>query len=78
MDGDTPIARLVPIGSRIAGLHAGIIWTSDDFDEPLPETFWVGAKDPFDRLLVAQAKSENATLVSNDHVFTKYNIDVLW
>ena len=42
-----PLARLVPIASppepRIAGLHRGVIWTSDDFDEPLPEVFWVGA-----------------------------------
>jgi len=41
-DGDTPVARLVPIGKRVAGLHAGAIWTSEDFDEPLPEEFWTG------------------------------------
>lgn len=41
-DGDIPVARLVPIGKRVAGLHAGAIWTSDDFDEPLPEEFWTG------------------------------------
>ena len=39
--GDTPIARLVSVGRRVAGLHAGAIWTSQDFDEPLPESFWV-------------------------------------
>jgi antitoxin (DNA-binding transcriptional repressor) of toxin-antitoxin stability system len=42
-----PLARLVPIAlpttPRVAGLHEGTIWTSDDFDEPLPEEFWVGA-----------------------------------
>jgi antitoxin (DNA-binding transcriptional repressor) of toxin-antitoxin stability system len=38
---DTPIARLVSIGRRVAGLHSGAIWTSQDFDEPLPEEFWV-------------------------------------
>jgi antitoxin (DNA-binding transcriptional repressor) of toxin-antitoxin stability system len=42
----TPIARFVPIASpttlRVAGLHPGAIWTSDDFDEPLPEEFWTG------------------------------------
>lgn len=41
-EGDTPLARLVPIGNRVAGLHAGVIWTSEDFDEPLPEEFWIG------------------------------------
>jgi antitoxin (DNA-binding transcriptional repressor) of toxin-antitoxin stability system len=40
-EGDTPIARLVSIGRRVAGLHSGAIWTSQDFDEPLPEEFWV-------------------------------------
>ena len=42
-EGNRPIARLVPIASRIAGLHLGSIWTSEDFDEPLPEEFWAGA-----------------------------------
>jgi antitoxin (DNA-binding transcriptional repressor) of toxin-antitoxin stability system len=42
-EGDTPLARLVPIGKRIAGLHRGAIWVSDDFDAPLPEEFWVGS-----------------------------------
>jgi antitoxin (DNA-binding transcriptional repressor) of toxin-antitoxin stability system len=47
-DGATPFARLVPIDrvsakTRKAGLHAGTIWTSEDFDEPLPDTFWAGA-----------------------------------
>jgi hypothetical protein len=25
-----------------AGLHLGAIWTSDDFDEPLSDGFWLG------------------------------------
>ena len=45
-EGNTPLARLVPLASpstpRMAGLHTGAIWTSDDFDEPLPEEFWTG------------------------------------
>lgn len=43
-EGTTPLARLVPIvvspAQRVAGLHAGAIWTSEDFDEPLTEEFW--------------------------------------
>lgn len=27
---------------RIAGLHAGQIWMSDDFNDPLPDEFWLG------------------------------------
>ena len=44
--GSTPLARLVPMAGaptpRVAGLHPGAIWTSEDFDEPLPEEFWTG------------------------------------
>ena len=40
-----PIARLVPIdptAPRVAGLHEGQGWMSDDFDAPLPDEFWAG------------------------------------
>jgi antitoxin (DNA-binding transcriptional repressor) of toxin-antitoxin stability system len=45
MDEDTPLARILPVDApskRIPGLNRGEIKTSDDFDEPLPETFWLG------------------------------------
>ena len=42
-EGNKPVARFVPFVSRTAGLHLGSFWTSDDFDEPLPEAFWAGA-----------------------------------
>ena len=35
-------------------------------------------KDPFDRLLVAQANSEGATLVSSDPIFQSYTVSRLW
>jgi prevent-host-death family protein len=46
-EGGQPLARLVPpVGAkpsrRIAGLHRGKIWMSDDFDAPLPDEFWTG------------------------------------
>ena len=34
--------------------------------------------DPFDRLLIAQAKAEQMRLVSADSQFAPYLIDVLW
>lgn len=42
-----PLARLEPVKQpkkkkRIAGLNRGTIWTSEDFDEPLPDEFWLG------------------------------------
>lgn len=36
-DLDTDVDR-----PRIPGLHAGKIWMSDDFDDPLPDEFWLG------------------------------------
>jgi len=35
-------------------------------------------KDPFDRLLIAQANVENATLLSKDTVLAKYPVELLW
>lgn len=35
-------------------------------------------RDPFDRMLVAQAHIENLQLVSRDAVFVDYAADVLW
>ena len=35
-------------------------------------------KDPFDRILAAQSRVENAELVSNDAVFAHYPVNVLW
>jgi antitoxin (DNA-binding transcriptional repressor) of toxin-antitoxin stability system len=47
--GDIPLARLSPVdqvpaakGQRIPGLHRGTTWVSDDFDDPLPDEFWLG------------------------------------
>lgn len=35
-------------------------------------------KDPFDRLLIAQAKKEGLTLVSDDTPMRAYNVTLLW
>ena len=42
-----PSARIVPIQKnelreRILGLREGQVWTSDDFDAELPDSFWLG------------------------------------
>jgi PIN domain nuclease of toxin-antitoxin system len=34
--------------------------------------------DPFDRVLVAQAKVEGATIVSHDRAFKPYGVPVIW
>jgi PIN domain nuclease of toxin-antitoxin system len=35
-------------------------------------------KDPFDRLLIAQAITEELTLVSADAIFSRYPVSLLW
>jgi PIN domain nuclease of toxin-antitoxin system len=35
-------------------------------------------RDPFDRLLIAQAKIENAAIVSGDPVFAAYGAATVW
>jgi PIN domain nuclease of toxin-antitoxin system len=35
-------------------------------------------KDPFDRMLIAQAQAENLVLVSNERAFDDYGIQRLW
>ena len=35
-------------------------------------------RDPFDRMLIAQAQLEDLTLVSNDGVFDAYGVSRLW
>lgn len=35
-------------------------------------------RDPFDRLLVAQAMSENMTIVSKDQHFSSYQVPLIW
>jgi PIN domain nuclease of toxin-antitoxin system len=35
-------------------------------------------RDPFDRLLVAQARTERMPLVTRDRIFRKYGVDVIW
>jgi len=35
-------------------------------------------RDPFDRLIVAQAQSDQLTIVTKDRVFRKYGVSVVW
>ncbi len=35
-------------------------------------------RDPFDRLLIAQAKIENMVLISSDKLFEQYDVPLLW
>lgn len=35
-------------------------------------------RDPFDRLLIAQAISENMKIISKDDNFQKYQVEMVW
>jgi antitoxin (DNA-binding transcriptional repressor) of toxin-antitoxin stability system len=45
-EGDIPLAKLTQVeqkkSKRVAGLHPGAMTMHDDFDEPLPDSFWLG------------------------------------
>jgi len=65
------------------GLAAAVV---DEGFEPLPVTFEHAEaagglpphhRDPFDRMLVAQALSENLTLVTHDPAFEPYGVALL-
>lgn len=50
VDGETTLATLRPPESklppRVPGLNEGAVtWISDDFDDPLPDEFWLGEED---------------------------------
>ncbi len=56
-------ATLLPVTVEYASAQAGL---------PLHH------RDPFDRLLVAQARVENMPLISGDAIFDRYGITRLW
>ncbi len=35
-------------------------------------------RDPFDRIIIAQAFSENVTIATKDVIFQKYEVDIIW
>ncbi len=45
---EQPLVRLVPAvtsqRSRVAGLHKGEGWISENFNDPLPDEFWTGGQ----------------------------------
>ncbi len=35
-------------------------------------------RDPFDRIIIAQALGENVTIATKDIIFHKYEVDIIW
>ena len=69
-----------PLGMMMAGLEEGglahlpITWQHAVMVQSLP----LHHRDPFDRMLAAQALVEGLTLVSADKAFKKYGVPLLW
>lgn len=64
------IAEKVQAGLRVLSVE----WTHAAAVERLP----FHHRDPFDRLLVAQAQAERLAVVTGDAVFRKYGLRVVW
>lgn len=41
----TEVGAWSPHSTRIPNLHAGLIHMRDDFDDPLPDSFWLGEEN---------------------------------
>jgi PIN domain nuclease of toxin-antitoxin system len=70
-----PSSELIAQQQEVNGLQILPITLSHIFAlEQLPAHH----KDPFDRLLIAQASSENLICVSADPMFNQYSVSLLW
>jgi PIN domain nuclease of toxin-antitoxin system len=59
--------------------HAGLVECPIRVEHGLMlESMPVHHRDPFDRLLVAQAKVEGLTLLSGDAKLRQYDVDLIW
>ncbi|MGH9373230.1 MAG: type II toxin-antitoxin system VapC family toxin [Vicinamibacterales bacterium] len=67
---DEYIAEKVQQGLQVLSVD----WTHAAAVERLP----FHHRDPFDRLIVAQAESEHIAVVTKDRVFAKYGVRVVW
>jgi PIN domain nuclease of toxin-antitoxin system len=61
---------IIPSGIEILPIHFNHLLVLRDL--PLHH------RDPFDRLLISQAQSEELTLVSSDGFFGDYSVQILW
>ena len=59
--------------------RAGFDSLSIDFDHvEIYKALPLHHRDPFDRMLIAQALAENLTLISNETIFDAYGVKRLW
>jgi PIN domain nuclease of toxin-antitoxin system len=65
------------LGATLVGAGAVALPVTLEHAAAVGELPW-HHRDPFDRLLVAQAKIERAAVVSRDPVFERYEAPVVW
>lgn len=70
-----PIVQMVDRNGQINGIQLLPITLGDIGElENLPTHH----KDPFDRIMIAQAIRGNLSIISVDHVFSDYPVAVIW
>lgn len=69
-----PVADYIATKVRLGLLVLPIDWTHAAAVQELP---W-HHRDPFDRLIIAQAQIERLPLVSNDRMFRAYGVTLIW
>lgn len=73
--------RLAPLPEGLSRRlqRAGITVLPLSFDHALAAAALPGPhRDPWDRIMMAQAQAEDLTVVTIDHVFGTYGVPVLW
>lgn len=72
---ETPLARLVEIARDDQGLRLLDIELEHVL---LVQTLPFHHRDPFDRLIISQALTEQLPIVGRDAIFDDYGVDRLW
>jgi len=70
----TPLAEYMAVKVREGLRVLSIEWPHAAAVERLP----LHHRDPFDRLIVAQAQADRLPVVTKDQVFRKYGVEVIW
>ena len=78
------IGKLPEVGALVQDMSGAI--ASQDFEElpmTVDDSVHAGGlpgtlRDPFDRMLIAQAMSHNLVLISNESIFDRYGVRRLW
>lgn len=69
----TPLMVWISSSNRLAALEASRCWAALNAGR-LPGHH----RDPFDRMLIAQAQIEDLPLVTNEQLFEQYGVTRVW